>query len=99
MRLLRLGLLAPLVSCAAAHWPDLAPAPTAELSTPLGKAVVSRGALPKDLNERQAQEFLTRLRDDLAGTNLFESVEIADGPSAGAIVVRPVFAPRTCLRL
>src|SRR5439155_22112087 len=58
--------------------------------------VIDRSDLPRYLTEEQATEFLTRLRDDLEATALFDAVLIGRAGDIESTVVYPEYLPRDC---
>jgi hypothetical protein len=82
-----------LLACTAFHLPDLPAARPAELAAPLGPAVIAPLIGPERLSKDDADAFVSRLRDDLVATGLFDSVEIGDAAN-GAIVIRPEWGLR-----
>ena len=63
---------------------------------PLGHAAIARPLLPRYLTDDQAGEFLTRLRDDLVATGLFDSVVVGDAAGRDGLVVEPEYSARHC---
>jgi hypothetical protein len=86
-RLLALPLAAALVACTAYRLPDPPSEPEPARVPPLGAAVILRSTLPTYLSPGQADAFLERLRDDLASTRVFASVEIGDEIAPGDVAV------------
>jgi len=81
------------LSCTAYRLPpqrELAPHSQPES---LGNAAIDRSLLPRYLADHQADEFLTRLRDDLAATGLFDSVVVGEAPGRETVVVDDRSAP------
>ena len=61
-----------------------------------GHAAIGRSRLPSYLADDQADEFLTRLRDDLIATGLFASVAVGDAPGPETVVVEAEYSGRHC---
>jgi hypothetical protein len=84
------------LSCTAYRLPDSANAAPPGPAPAFGAAVIDRSHLPAYLRPEQADAFLSRLRADLVATGLFESVEIAEAPGDGLVLVRAEYEPRRC---
>lgn len=95
-RLLGLCLAMALLSCTAYRLPAPAAGSQPDLLQALGTAVIVRSTLPQFLSEQQADAFLTRLRDDLISTGLFEAVEVGSALETTNVVVHPEYEPRHC---
>ena len=97
LRVARSLILLAFASCTAYRSPPpLAPSDSLPHGSVLGTAAIDRSDLPRYLTEEQATEFLTRLRDDLEATQLFDAVVIGPPGDTRATVVYPEYLPRDC---